>query len=60
MKNYIIKVTSNEAKRHFTLWTSTGNKYRTIPMSKEEFQSCKHNTYNDWKQYLKSDEYYSI
>lgn len=60
MKSYIIKVTSNKAKRYFTLWTSTGNKYRTIPMSKEEFQSCEHNTDNDWKHFLKSDEYYSI
>lgn len=35
-------------------------KYRTIPMSIEEFESCENNTENDWKQFLKSEDYYAV
>ena len=63
MKNitpYIKKVTSNKQLRHFTLWTSSGSKYRTYPMSKEEFQSAEYRTDNDWKNFLKSNDYYPV
>lgn len=55
-----IKATPNHSKRTFTIRTSTGFKYRTLQMSKEDFNSCLHNTQNDWEQFLKSDEYYSV
>lgn len=54
-----IKVSSNASKRHYTIYTESG-KYRTFQMSKEEFNSCRHNTGNDWQQFLKSDEYFKI
>jgi len=55
----IIDVTANQSKRTFTLRID-GTKYRTNPLSKEEFQSCLNNTGNDWQQFLKSDDYYKI
>ena len=55
-----ITATPNYSKRTFTLRTSHGNKYRTNQLSKEEFESCEYNTSNDWKQFLKSDDYYVV
>ena len=54
-----IKVRSNKSKRTFTIKTNAA-KFRTFQMSQEEFQSCEHNTGNDWNQFLKSDDYYQI
>lgn len=54
-----LKITSNKSKRHFTIITES-SKFRTFPMSKEEFKSCEHNTGNDWNQFLKSDDYYKV
>ena len=54
-------VTSNKSKRHYTLAdTSTETKYRTLPMSKAEFNSAEYWTGNDWSQFLKTDEYYLV
>ena len=53
------KVSSNKSARTFTLRVD-GIKYRTIQMSKEEFESCLNNTGNDWNQFLKSDDYYLV
>ena len=59
-----IKVTANEYSRTFTIRTYVGgklsNKYRTIKLSKEEFQSEINNTENDWKEFLKSSDYYLV
>ena len=54
-----INATPNHSKRTYTIRTSSG-KYRTLPMSKEEFNSCRHNTANDWNQFLKSNDYYKV
>lgn len=54
-----IKVSSNKSKRTFTIVTNSV-KYRTCPLSKEEFMSCEHNTANDWAHFLKSDDYYKV
>lgn len=55
-----IKVSSNKSKRTFTI-IYNGIKYRTCPMTKDEFNSCLYNTGNDWAQYLRgSNDYYSI
>lgn len=59
ISNREIKVSSNKSKRTFTIKTESG-KYRTLQMSKEEFNSSLNNTGNDWQQFLKSDEYYSV
>jgi len=54
-----IRVSSNKSKRTFTIRTDAG-KYRTLPMSMQEFNNCQYNTGNDWQQFLKSDEYYKV
>lgn len=54
-----INVTTNYQKRTFTIRTSSA-KFRTTPMNKEEFNSCLDNTANDWKQFLKSNDYYTV
>lgn len=59
-----IKVTPNYSSRTFTIRTYTdsklNNKYRTIKLSKDEFNSELNNTANDWKQFLKSSDYYKV
>jgi len=55
-----IKATANKSKRTFTIRTENGLKYRTTPMSKEEFNIHQYNTANDWAQFLKSDNYYKV
>jgi len=53
----IMEATANKSKRTFTL-RDKGNKYRTQKMSKQEFESAYYYwTSNDWKQFLKTDEY---
>ena len=55
-----ITATPNYRKRTFTIRTEENGiktKYRTIPMSVEEFESNINNTANDWNQFLKTDEY---
>jgi arsenate reductase-like glutaredoxin family protein len=54
-----IMVKANKSRRTFTIITDVA-KYRTYQMSKEEFQSCLHNTQNDWRNFLRSDDYYKI
>ena len=64
MKNQTIKVTANESVRTFTIRTYVNGKlnakYRTIKLSKEEFESEGNNTENDWLQFLKSSDYYLV
>ena len=55
-----INVTSNQSARTFTIRV-LGAKYRTVPMSREEFKSCENNTANDWQQFLSnSNDYYKV
>ena len=53
-----IKVSANQSKRTFTIRTEAG-KFRTLPMSKEEFRSCENNTGQDWQNYLRTENSYS-
>lgn len=59
-----IKATPNHANRTFTIRTyidsKLNNKYRTVKLSKDEFQSELNNTENDWNQFLKSSDYYKV
>ncbi len=59
-----IKVAANQSKRTFTIRKYINGKlfakYRTTGMSQEEFDSEEMNTENDWKQFLKSDDYYRV
>lgn len=54
-----IKVSSNRSKRTYTIKTESAT-YRTLQMTKEEYESCYFNTGNDWQNFLKSDEYYRV
>ena len=60
ISGYEIKVSVNHSKRHFTIKTDAG-KFRTTPMTKEEFASCLNNTGNDWMQFLRAcGDYYKV
>ena len=56
----IKKVTSNQAKRHFTIYLIDGTKYRTCQFSKNEFQNNEFNTLNDWTYFLRSQDFYYV
>lgn len=64
VKNRTIKATPNFGRRTFTIRTydkgTLISKYRTIQLDKEEFESCLNNTQNDWRQFLKSEDYYKV
>jgi len=70
MANQEIIVKPNYSKRTFTIRVYSYNnlyknkplinKYRTHRLTKEEFQSELYNTTNDWRQFLKSDDYYVV
>ena len=53
MKQY--KATPNYSKRTFTIRTKS-SKYRTLAMSKIEFNGSLYNTSNDWINYIKTNE----
>ena len=58
-----ITATANYSARTFTIRKSClgySVKYRTNKLTKEDFYNCIYNTERDWKQFLKSDDYYII
>ena len=65
VKNRTLKITANQSKRTFTIRSYVDgkfhSKYRTIPMSKDDFYSEEYNTENDWKYFLRStDDYFVV
>ena len=59
-KNEVLRISSNKAKRTFTIRTKSA-KYRTLKFSKEEFEHAEFFwTANDWKQFIKTDECYKV
>jgi len=58
---FTIDVKSNQKNRTFTIRKKHADgycvKYRTFPMSQQEFDSAEMNTENDWEQFLKSSDY---
>ena len=55
-----LKISSNQKMRTYTIRTESG-KYRTCQMSKEEFDSARWWTGNDWQQFLSAtDDYYIV
>ena len=54
-----IKVSANQSKRTFTIVTESA-KFRTLQMSREEFESCEYQTGNDWENFLRTDSYYQV
>lgn len=58
--NEILKISSNKQKRTFTIRTEYA-KYRTFQFTKEEFEHADlFWTGNDWKQFLKNNNYYKV
>ena len=57
--NIQIKVTPNKSQRTFTI-RRQGIKFRTLQMSREEFDSAEYWTGQDWSNFLKTDEYYIV
>ena len=59
-----IIATPNHKNRTFTIITlvngKLNNKYRTIKLSKPEFENELNNTENDWSHFLKSNDYYLV
>jgi len=59
-----IKVKANQRLRTFTIRKYINEKlfvkYRTIELNQDEFDREEMNTENDWKQFLKSDDYYIV
>jgi hypothetical protein len=56
----LFRITSNKSKRTFTIVTESA-KYRTLPMSKEEFNHADiFWSGNDWQQFLNTDSYYKV
>tara|TARA_R110000751_G_scaffold83052_1_gene166892 strand:- start:796 stop:1002 length:207 start_codon:yes stop_codon:yes gene_type:complete len=59
-----IKATPNYSKRTFTLRCYSDGvfyaKYRTTQMTQDEFDTEEYNTQNDWEQFFKSDDYYTV
>lgn len=57
--NIQIKVTPNKSQRTFTIRRQS-IKFRTLQMSREEFDSAEYWTGQDWSNFLKTDEYYIV
>ena len=59
-----IIATPNYTKRTFTIRIfikgKLNNKYRTIKLSNQEFETELNNTENDWRQFLKSNNYFLV
>ena len=60
----VIKVKANQSKRTFTIREYFNGKlfakYRTFAMTQQEFDEEEMNTQSDWRQFLKSDDYYVV
>ena len=60
-----LKVKANQAKRTFTIRKYIDGvlfaKYRTYPVSREDFESDENNTERDWADFLRtSNDYYKV
>ena len=59
-----IKVKANKSLRTFTIRKYINEKlfvkYRTIELNQDEFDREEMITENDWKHFLKSDDYYKV
>ena len=51
-KQATIKATPNHARRTFTLRTSNGFKFKTKPLSREQFTTGMHMSSMDWQFFL--------
>ena len=54
-----MNVKANHQKRTFTIRTES-NKYRTTQFSKDEFEEMEFNTVADWKNFLATQNFYTL
>ena len=56
-----MKITSNKSRRTFTI-RKESTKFRTLEMSRDEFNECDNNTNEDWKDFLRTQggSYYEV
>jgi len=56
-----MKITSNKSKRTFTI-RKEDSKFRTLQMSRYEFDECEYNTTEDWEYFLRTQggSYYEV
>ena len=63
-KDDYFKLSFNESRKTVTIRKYDGSKllikFRTYPMDKEDWNSSQYWTYQDWNQFLKTDEYYVV
>lgn len=59
MKNTEVIATANQSKRTFTI-RKKDSKYRTLPLTKDEFRDMEMNTSDDWKEFLRREQYLTI
>lgn len=57
MKNMTVR--SNYQKRTFTI-RIRGNKYRTLPMTRPEFEDAQYRTEKDWEYFLRTSQAYYV
>jgi hypothetical protein len=55
----IMMITSNKSKRHYTI-RKNGVVYQTEKLTKEEFDNFAYNTNEDWQNYLRKSQSYTI
>lgn len=60
-KTKAMKITPNQSKRTFTI-RKEYVKFRTLRMSKDEFEQCENYTNEDWKYFLRAEtgNYYEV
>jgi hypothetical protein len=56
-----MKITSNKSRRTFTIRKENA-KFRTLQMSRDEFDECEYNTTEDWEYFLRTQggNYYEV
>jgi len=57
-----IKATPNHSKKTFTIrYFDYGKcylKFRTLRLNRQEFEDCEYFTQNDWKDWIKNNQWY--
>jgi hypothetical protein len=56
MIDILNKVSSNKTRRDFTFEMESGIKYRTVKLTKEEFQDEEKTTIDEWCYFLQTDK----
>lgn len=55
----VLKVSSDQRRRTYTIRTESAV-YRTLKMTRQEFESYEDNTCDDWQVFLKTNDAYYV